>query len=36
MRSAPQDQDLAALHELPEFKTLVSRSPKGRRPYVGG
>lgn len=36
MRWAPQDQDLAALYELPEFKTLVSRSPKTRRPFAGG
>jgi hypothetical protein len=33
---APQEQDLASLHELPEFKTLVSRSPKPRRPFGGG
>jgi hypothetical protein len=36
MRAATQDQDLAALHELPEFKTLVSRSPKSRTPFGGG
>jgi tetratricopeptide (TPR) repeat protein len=36
MRRAPLDPDLAALHALPEFKTLVSRSPKGRRLYGGG
>jgi tetratricopeptide (TPR) repeat protein len=36
MRRAPQDQDLAVLHELPEFKTLVSRSPKPKRPFAGG
>ncbi len=36
MHWAPQEQDLAALHALPEFKTLVNRSPKPKRPYLGG
>jgi tetratricopeptide (TPR) repeat protein len=37
MSWAPQEQDLAALHGLPEFKTLINRSPKPqKRPFLGG